>query len=369
MSEGTRRRTFNVVALAFCALVLAVILIAAFQSGKQVGAQRQQQQKHSARYAADAEEEIRERCLGLIPTFESKCIREVIEATNEHDRSERDVIAQNEMAMWAFGMLVITGLGVALSGSGVWLIWGTLIRTGEIARDTKITATAAVDGAKHSEVAAAATVRAAAAAVAANELQNKMFVAGTRARVVIESVMPDSGLTWDPAYRMGKIKFLVKIENTGNSAAVNGHVSIEINIASVRDPREIVDRMIRPHRGIRGFDLEAGRKRSSGHGIQMTKKLLSSYATSIGLTDVADIWTNPITVKDMMVVFCVSYQLVLNDEWRHTFGSLRIGITQALPNGSRRFDPTLQNIGPFWGETPKEDLMMMRNSDLDYGST
>jgi hypothetical protein len=50
------------------------------------------------------------------------------------------VIAQNEMAMWAFGMLVITGLGVALSGAGVWLIWGTLIRTGEIARDTKITA-------------------------------------------------------------------------------------------------------------------------------------------------------------------------------------------------------------------------------------
>ena len=186
MPDGNGDRNFVIAAIVFCSLVLSVILFTSFQSGKYVGAQRQQQQENSTRYAAHAEEEIRQKCLGLIPVFQAKCIREIVEATREQDRAERDVVAQNEMALWALGMLVVTGLGVLLSGAAVWLLWRTLQRTSDIARDTKITADAAAHSVKHGEMSAQAALASATEAAKSNEISHRMRLDEGRPFVFVE---------------------------------------------------------------------------------------------------------------------------------------------------------------------------------------
>ncbi|WP_377149802.1 hypothetical protein [Roseovarius aestuarii] len=79
-------------------------------------------------YARHTEEDI-EKCLALPEDgSKSKCIREVIEANNEHERMEDDLVAQTEMALWALGMLVVTFLGVLATGAGVYYVRRTLIQ-------------------------------------------------------------------------------------------------------------------------------------------------------------------------------------------------------------------------------------------------
>lgn len=66
-------------------------------------------------------------------------------------REEQDLYAQRQMAKWAFWMLVVTAMGVAVTGLGVWLIGRTLKSTEDgltIMRATLREAEQATDAAK-----------------------------------------------------------------------------------------------------------------------------------------------------------------------------------------------------------------------------
>lgn len=60
-------------------------------------------------------------------------------------REERDLQAQREMAQWAFWMVVVSGVGVVITGAGVWLVRETLIYTAEQSRAALIQANVARD--------------------------------------------------------------------------------------------------------------------------------------------------------------------------------------------------------------------------------
>lgn len=92
---------------------------------------------NSRSYARHAEEDIERRCLGLDPTSSAKCIQDVIESTNESQRAEQDLIAQGDMALWAFWMLIITISMTAVTGLGVVFVWRTLIATQKMAVDAR----------------------------------------------------------------------------------------------------------------------------------------------------------------------------------------------------------------------------------------
>lgn len=87
-----------------------------------------QAQDQSARYAAEAEQQIEETCFAA-GTDTAKCIREVIEATHEHQRAEDGLNVQRDMANWAFGVLVLSVITLIVTAVGVWYVRNTLLVT------------------------------------------------------------------------------------------------------------------------------------------------------------------------------------------------------------------------------------------------
>ena len=56
-----------------------------------------------------------------------------VASEQQRDRDDADLRAQQSMAVWAFWMFIASGLGVLLTGVGVYLIWRTLIYTRDAA--------------------------------------------------------------------------------------------------------------------------------------------------------------------------------------------------------------------------------------------
>ena len=153
-----------------------------------------------------------------------------------------DLSAQQDMGDWAFWVVWVSVGSVAVTTVAAILVWRTLVHTAEIARDTNTTAIAAAAGARHSEIAANATVRAAEAAVAANELQSKVFITSSRARVSVK-VKIASDLCWDKERREGRMKFLFTLKNKGRTDAKNCCISAKLDVMFFTHPRKIYERV------------------------------------------------------------------------------------------------------------------------------
>ena len=97
-----------------------------------LGEQSGEYQSNTDTYARHAQDEIGRTCAGLDGTAQTKCIVRVVEATNEHNRSESDLKAQRNMAKWALLMLVATVAMAITTAFGVYYVWRTLNITREI---------------------------------------------------------------------------------------------------------------------------------------------------------------------------------------------------------------------------------------------
>lgn len=131
MPSRARSPVFKLVTATFCVVLALLILAAVYGTGRLKGIAESEYERSSDTYASHAEQSIQERCLLLEPVAKANCIREVVEATREDERSERDLIAQSDMALWAFWMLVVSSITAAITGIGVVYIRSTLIKTGE----------------------------------------------------------------------------------------------------------------------------------------------------------------------------------------------------------------------------------------------
>lgn len=108
---------------------MATLVWASYHVGSQIGEARGERNYHAANYERHAEEEIRERCFPLGGADQTECISDVVKATNEHQRSEDDLVAQLEMATWAFGMFLVSGIAAIITTVGVYFVWRTLDQT------------------------------------------------------------------------------------------------------------------------------------------------------------------------------------------------------------------------------------------------
>ncbi len=90
-----------------------------------------------------AEDRIERTCISLQSAALMQCIKEEIEAASDHSRAERDLNAQEAMALWAQLMTVVTGLSLLVTGAGVYYVRWTLIQTA----DTNIAAVSAATAA------------------------------------------------------------------------------------------------------------------------------------------------------------------------------------------------------------------------------
>lgn len=107
------------------------------------------QQRHSyertsaAQYYSDATQHGPSACRsivneeGLIGWF--TCLLDKIGADGSVKQAEYDLKAQQDMAAWAFGMLIVTIWLSLISLLGVYFVWRTLVATREMAMDTRRT--------------------------------------------------------------------------------------------------------------------------------------------------------------------------------------------------------------------------------------
>jgi len=125
-------RPKNLIALTFGVFLIIFLLGMIFYSGHMTGYIGGHKDYNSTQYATHAEKEISETCLLLKPVAKAKCIREVVEATQENERSERDIVAQESMSLWALWMAVISGITGFVTLVGIFYIRKTLIETRQI---------------------------------------------------------------------------------------------------------------------------------------------------------------------------------------------------------------------------------------------
>lgn len=130
---GSHRGTgFTIVTGISATLFFILFVVAVYKTGGSTAVSQYKNSQHTHQYAADAEKEIEKTCLLLKGGAMAKCITEIIEATNEHNRDEDDRIAQGEMALWAFWMAVISGFTVLTAVSGIYYVRQTLMETRRI---------------------------------------------------------------------------------------------------------------------------------------------------------------------------------------------------------------------------------------------
>ncbi|WP_415404683.1 hypothetical protein [Tateyamaria sp. SN3-11] len=100
-----------------------------YDSGRKHGEAIGEYAANTDTYARHTQEHVKE-CLSIAEdSAKTECIIKEIEASNEHERAEKDLIAQTEMALWALGMLVVSGLMLFVTAIGVWWIRDTLVET------------------------------------------------------------------------------------------------------------------------------------------------------------------------------------------------------------------------------------------------
>jgi hypothetical protein len=123
--------------LALGLVALTVTLVwASFYVGSQSGEARGERNYHAARYEAHAVNTIRDTFLVGEGGDIAECVAEILNSTNEQKRAENNLVAQTEMARWAFYMLVATVVIAGITGLGVYYVWLTLRATQDMARET-----------------------------------------------------------------------------------------------------------------------------------------------------------------------------------------------------------------------------------------
>ena len=115
----------------------------------------------------------------------AECIRKIVEATNENHRSENDLVAQTEMSLWAFWLLIVSTFTLAVTAIGVWFIYRTLSVTQETLRQAEETTKAANKTVKvtremgHAETRAYLSIRNGSYSISGNSIRFAVQVANS----------------------------------------------------------------------------------------------------------------------------------------------------------------------------------------------
>lgn len=114
MSDSNRSGLDTAVRLIFFAALALFSFLAVWDLASSDAENRARAEINAAKYAAGTQEAIERRCGPLENEFVAVCVSEVIESSYEHQRAERDLAAQRDMAKWAFWLLIVSAFGIVL---------------------------------------------------------------------------------------------------------------------------------------------------------------------------------------------------------------------------------------------------------------
>jgi hypothetical protein len=122
MPKGNRGKGTKTVGASVALFIFSCLLVGIYDSGRKHGEAIGEYVANTDTYARETQEHI-EKCLTLPEDgTKTECIVREIGASNEHERAEKDLIAQTEMALWAFWMLVVSASMLVITAFGVWCL-------------------------------------------------------------------------------------------------------------------------------------------------------------------------------------------------------------------------------------------------------
>lgn len=135
MSDSNWGVRDKVVVSLFGLFLISVLATAIFATGISKGAHGADAQNAASTYSTEANQSIDERPVEPVIDFR-ECAEKIVSATRDAQRAEYDLNAQRNMAEWAFWLLVISALGLAITALGtVFLAWQVNL-TREAVKDT-----------------------------------------------------------------------------------------------------------------------------------------------------------------------------------------------------------------------------------------
>lgn len=236
---------------------LLIVGVLAFELASDRERTRYEQQR-TADYAQNAEAHIQRTCVGMDAVAQAVCIREIVKATNEHQRAERDLSAQQEMARWALYMLIATVATVIVTGVGVYYVRRTLA---ESVRATN----AAVDAAK--------------AGLKANEIAEDAAILGRRmGQAQVRAYLSCVGGSFS-AYR-GFLTLAFSARNTGQSPAMQCFINYRVRWFSSE-----TGEIWLPEKQVEAFFIGAGLEETTGGYLSSSDGLTAEMSESFRAND------------------------------------------------------------------------------------
>lgn len=225
MPDSARRKHLTpgrIVAGAAALVVLVTCAIAiGWGKGELETYQRHQteERQQAADYHAKEAQDIHERVCVSVPTSRNRraeaCSEEPPETDGEAKYTEADLRAQQDMAVWAYGVLLASVGTFVLTAIGVALLWLTLDATQKTLRESESATTA-------SNAAAEASKRANAIAAQSLKLQQQAYALQGRPFVFVEVDVPNFW-EWERGEELFSWGF--RLTNHGEHPAVLKRVS------------------------------------------------------------------------------------------------------------------------------------------------
>jgi hypothetical protein len=137
MSDGDRgKRAQDLVAAGLCTVALLAAVILAFAIGNASGVNGGREQVSAREHYEHTKQDNLRACIGREGAAAVECVSEAIEAAQQQSDSRQDLYAQRDMSRWAFWLLILTAITVAITAVGVWFVKRTLEATLEAVEDT-----------------------------------------------------------------------------------------------------------------------------------------------------------------------------------------------------------------------------------------
>lgn len=270
----------------------------------------------------------------------------------ENERADRDLRAQEEMAKWAYWMMVLTGATVLVTFVGVLLVGFTLTETRRLRREAEKTTMAALDATRFSEEGAVATLKAAEAAIEANKLNRETMIAEQRAWVSLQDAKITKPIRWGD--KGGRIEITLFLENIGKTVASRVWVTCKTHLNLYRNNAYdlVVDE----------FRKERFRQMPIGIAIVPSVKptpLTQDIGIEVSQIEelkgiFGDAMSDNFAIPKINIVGCITYQISYSKEIKQTIFILEI-------LGKKGSDGKITIIAPGGSDIPQDNLIFRRD--------